>query len=200
MGTGRALGEAPTLMNALTLLKQDHGNVEALFKQFEALDAADAVEKRRVVDHIIEQLAVHAVVEEQVFYPAVRRANEETRDLVLEGLEEHHIVKWTLAELQKMSPTDERFDAKVRVLMESVRHHVDEEEDELFAAVRKALATQELESLGDQIEAAKQTAPTRPHPRTPDEPPLNVLVGVPAAVVDRALTTGKRAVERLLSR
>jgi hemerythrin superfamily protein len=187
-------------MNALSVLKQDHGNVEALFKQFEALDSGDAVEKRRVVDHIIEQLSVHAAIEEQVFYPAVRQAGEEAADTVLEGLEEHHIVKWTLSELESLAPTDERFDAKVRVLVESVRHHVEEEEGELFEIVRRALGTQELEALGDALERAKETAPTRPHPRTPDEPPLNVLIGMPAAVMDKAFTTGKRAVERFLSR
>lgn len=187
-------------MNALTVLKQDHGNVEALFKEFEALDRGETAEKRRVVDHMIEQLSVHAVIEEQVFYPAVRQANEETQDVVLEGLEEHHIVKWTLSELETMPPTDERFDAKVRVLIESVRHHVEEEENELFDEVRKAIPTQELEALGEALTRAKETAPTRPHPRTPDEPPLNVLIGVPVAVIDKAFTTGKRTVEKLLSR
>jgi hemerythrin superfamily protein len=187
-------------MNALTVLKQDHGNVEALFKEFEALDRSDTDGKRRVVDHMIEQLSVHAVIEEQVFYPAVREANGATNDVVLEGLEEHHIVKWTLSELETMPPTDERFDAKVRVLIESVRHHVEEEENELFDEVRKAIPTQELDALGDALVQAKATAPTRPHPRTPDEPPLNVLVGMPIAVLDKAFTTGKRTVERLLSR
>ena len=187
-------------MNALTLLKQDHGNVEALFKQFEGLDDGDTTEKRRVVDHIIEQLSVHAAVEEQLFYPAVRECSEETRDAVLEGLEEHHVVKWTLSELEKLAPTDERFDAKVRVLIESVRHHVEEEEGELFEAIRKSVKTSRLDELGAAMEEAKATAPTRPHPRTPDEPPLNILVGVPAAVLDKALTTGKDVVGRIFSR
>ncbi len=187
-------------MNALTVLKQDHGNVEALFKEFEALDRGETTEKRRVVDHIIEQLSVHAVIEEQVFYPAVRQSSVETNDVVLEGLEEHHIVKWTLSELETMPSTDERFDAKVRVLIESVRHHVEDEENTLFEEVRKAVPAQELDVLGESLARAKETAPTRPHPRTPDEPPLNVLLGVPVAVIDLAFTTGKRTVEKLLSR
>jgi hemerythrin superfamily protein len=187
-------------MNALTLLKQDHGNVEALFTQFEGLADDDDAEKRRVVDHLIEQLSVHAAIEEQVFYPAVRQADEAARDTVLEGLEEHHVVKWTLSELEKLAPTDERFSAKVRVLIESVRHHIEEEEGELFETVRAAVPTQELEALGDAMAEAKETAPTRPHPRQPDEPPLNVLVGMPVAILDRALTTGKQAVEKLFNR
>jgi hemerythrin superfamily protein len=187
-------------MNALTVLKQDHGNVEALCKEFEALDTGDAAGKRRVVDHLIEQLSVHAAIEEQVFYPAVRAADAEANGVVLEALEEHHVVKWTLRELETMPPTDERFDAKVRVLIESVRHHVEEEENELFEDVRRAIPTQDLETLGESLTKAKETAPTRPHPRTPDEPPLNALIGMPVAVIDKAFTTGKRTVEKLLSR
>ena len=185
-------------MNALTLLKQDHGNVEALFKRFEAADTP--TEKREIVDKITEQLSIHAAVEEQLFYPAVREANEETRFDVLEGLEEHHIVKWTLSELETMPPTEERFDAKVKVLIESVRHHVEEEETELFEAIRKAVPAKRLNELGGAMEKAKATAPTRPHPRQPDTPPLNVLLGTPMAVLDRAVSVGKDAVGKLLNR
>src|SRR4051812_17176422 len=127
-------------MNALTLLKQDHGNVEHLFERFEHLDTDDAVTQREVVDKIIEHLSIHAAIEEQVFYPGVRAAVEEATDDVLEGLEEHHVLKWTLSELEELAPTNERFAAKMRVLMESVRHHVEEEENDLFPKVRDALA------------------------------------------------------------
>jgi hemerythrin superfamily protein len=185
-------------MNALTLLKQDHGNVETLFERFERSD--DPAEKRQIVDNVIRQLSVHAAVEEQLFYPAVRAATAEATPTVLESLEEHHIVKWTLSELERMAPTDERFDAKVTVLIESVRHHVREEEDELFPRVRDALTVQQLEELGEALQSARQAAPVRPHPRTPDTPPLNVILGVPAAIVDRALRTGRQAVERLVRR
>ena len=170
-------------MNALTLLKQDHGNVETLFKRFEASDEAD--ERRAIVDHVIEQLSVHAAIEEQVFYPGVRRSVKNTEDVVLESLEEHHIVKGVLSELEDMEPTDERFDAKVTVLIENVRHHVKEEEQELFPKVRKALEPKELRDLGEALQAAKKIAPTRPHPRMPDTPPGNVVAGTVAAVVDR---------------
>src|SRR3954463_12567045 len=120
----------PVPVNAITLLKQDHGNVEALFKRYEGLEPDDLDEKRHVVDLVIEQLSIHAAIEEQFFYPAVRQATEEGAKLALEGLEEHHLVKLTLHELEKLAPTDERFDAKVTVLIESVRHHVEEEEGE----------------------------------------------------------------------
>ncbi|MDQ1396317.1 MAG: hypothetical protein QOG64_1576 [Acidimicrobiaceae bacterium] len=185
-------------MNALILLKQDHGNVEALFERFEHLSDEDVAEKRHVADKIIEHLSVHASIEEQVFYPAVRQAVPDANDVVLEGLEEHHVAKLSLSEIEKLPASAERFDAKVTVLIESVRHHVKEEEEELFPKVRDAMTNEELEELGEALEQAKTTAPTRPHPLTPDQPPLNQLIAIPAAVLDRVVTTGKEAVERVL--
>jgi hemerythrin superfamily protein len=183
-------------MNALTLLKQDHGNVETLFKQFEATE--DPVEQRRIVDHVIEQLSVHAAIEEQLFYPAIRECAPDATFDVLEGLEEHHIVKWTLSGLEKMAPTEERFAAKVTVLIESVRHHVEEEENDMFPKVREGMKATDLEKLGDAMAEAKQTAPTRPHPRTPDTPPLNLVIGQAAAVVDKAMTTARDVVSEVV--
>src|SRR3954454_6960376 len=113
-------------MDAITLLKDDHKTVEQLFKRFEKAGDRATTEKRRVVDRIIEELSMHAAIEEQVFYPVVRATVDKTEDEVLESLEEHHIVKWVLSELERMDPADERFDAKVTVLMENVRHHVRE--------------------------------------------------------------------------
>ncbi len=126
-------------MDAITLLKNDHRAVERLFKRFEAAGEGAVVEKREIVDRIIEALSVHAAIEEQVFYPVARATVPGTEDIALESLEEHHIVKWTLSELDGMSPDDERFDAKVTVLIESVRHHVGEEEGEFFPKVRHEL-------------------------------------------------------------
>ena len=172
-------------MDAITLLKDDHRTVEKLFKRFE--DAGDRafVEKRKVVDRIIEELSVHAAIEEQLFYPVTRATVPAVEDIALESLEEHHIVKWVLSELEGMDPEDERFDAKVTVLIENVRHHVEEEESEYFPEVRSALGRKALGELGDAMAAAKETAPTRPHPRAPDTPPGNVAAGAGAAVVDK---------------
>ena len=187
-------------MNALIALKQDHNNVEELFDRFEHLERDDFEQKSRVVGKIIEHLAIHAAIEEQVFYPAIRTSDPEAADVVLEGLEEHHVVKWTLSEIEKLAPTDERFDAKVRVLIESVRHHVEEEENDLFPKVRDAFTNEQLEEMGEALEKAKLAAPTRPHPRQPDQPPLNVILGLPMAVLDRFITTGKDAVDKVLKR
>lgn len=182
-------------MNALTLLKQDHGNVEELFRQFESASPTDTDELLRIRDKLIEHLSKHAAIEELVFYPAVRaKLGEDNSFPVLEGLEEHHIVKLTLSELEKMAPSDERFRPKLTVLMESVRHHVQEEEDDIFPAVRDAFTVEELNTLGEEMETMKEVAPTRGHPFLPDEPPLNVLIGLPVALVDRTVTAARQFV------
>jgi hemerythrin-like domain-containing protein len=172
-------------MDAITMLKDDHKKVEQLFKRFENAGDRAHIEKRNIVDRIIEELSVHAAVEEQLFYPVVRATVPGTEDVTLESLEEHNIVKWVLSDLDSMSPEDERFDAKVTVLIENVRHHVDEEESELFPKVRDELGRSALGDLGDALAEAKKTAPTHPHPRSPDTPPGNVVVGAAAGVADR---------------
>jgi hemerythrin superfamily protein len=172
-------------MDAITLLRNDHKTVEALFKRFEKAGDAAYVEKRAIVDRIIEELSVHAAIEEQVFYPTARTAVPDTEDIALESLEEHHIVKWVLSELEGLDPKAERFDAKVTVLIENVRHHVEEEQTEFFPKVRSALGRKALADLGDALAVAKKTAPAHPHPRSPDSPPANRIAGTIAGVVDR---------------
>lgn len=187
-------------MNALTILKQDHNNVDELFTRFEQLGDGEAAEKRAVVEKIIEHLSIHASIEEQVFYPAVQDASAEAEDTLLEALEEHHVAKLTLSELEKMGPDDKRFDAKVRVLIESVRHHIEEEENELFPKVREAMTNEQLMDLGELLDKTKETAPTRPHPFMPDVPPMNQLLGVPMALVDRAITVGKDTIGNTIAK
>ncbi|HUP71332.1 MAG TPA: hemerythrin domain-containing protein [Acidimicrobiales bacterium] len=183
-------------MDAITLLRNDHKTVKGLFVQFEKAGENAKKTKRDLVDKIIEELAVHAAIEEQIFYPAVREGLPDAEDTVLEGLEEHHIVKWTLSELDGLEPDHERFDAKVKVLIESVRHHMEEEEGEMFPEVRKALGRKRLSELGEQMEAARKIVPTptRPHPRTPDTPPANVVGGAGAGLMDRARSRARRKV------
>src|SRR5438045_1266176 len=119
-------------MDAITLLKNDHKTVNALFRRYEKAGDQAHKEKRAVADRIIEELSIHAAIEEQLLYPVVRMTVPGTEDLTLESLEEHHIVKWVLSEISGMDPADERFDPKVTVLIENVRHHVEEEESDLF--------------------------------------------------------------------
>jgi len=174
-------------MDAITLLKADHKAVKSMFTAFGKLGDNAHSSKRKLVDQMIEALSAHAAIEELVFYPAVRKEVEDSDSEVLEALEEHHVAKWLLSELDGMEPTHERFDAKVTVLMESVKHHITEEESELFPLVRQELGRKRLQEIGEELERAKKTAPTRPHPRTPDEPPGNLVTAPAAGLADRAL-------------
>jgi hemerythrin superfamily protein len=171
-------------MDAITLLRNDHATIEQLFKRFEKAGDRAYVEKRQIVDRIVEELSIHAAIEEEVFYPVVRATVPGTEDIALESLEEHHIVKWVLSELADLDPRNERFDAKVTVLIENVRHHVEEEEHDLFSKVRSELSRTALAGLGDALVEAKKSAPTRPHPRLPDVPPANAAAGPVAAWMD----------------
>jgi len=172
--------------DAIAVLKADHRQVEEWFKAFEKAGDTAYKTKRTLVDRIIAALSQHAAIEEEEFYPAVRTFDPGAGDQVLEALEEHHIVKWELQELVDLDPKDERFTAKVTVLIENVRHHVKEEEGELFPSVRAAMSRAQLLEIADRLEQARRTAPTRPHPRSPDQPPAAVVSDVVAGVIDKA--------------
>jgi hemerythrin superfamily protein len=179
--SGRAKSSTRTSLDAVALLKNDHRMVEGLFKKFEA--TRDSRAKGRIRDDLVKELSIHASIEEELLYPAAdKRAKQ--KGLVLESLEEHHLVKVLLAEIDGMNPEDDRFEAKVHVLMENVMHHAKEEEKELLPKVRQVLSRSELIELGEQMEQAKERAPTRPHPKAPDTPPGIQVAGPVAAVMD----------------
>jgi hypothetical protein len=177
-------------MNAISLLTQDHRNVEQLFTRFEQAD--DPAEKRSITDKVIEQLSVHAEIEEQFFYPAVAAKLEE-RGEVLEAVEEHHMAKVALWELERLPTTAPNFDAKFTVMKESILHHVGEEEGDrgIFQQARTVLKANELDELGDRMERARASVPHRPHPLAPPTPPLNRLLGIPVSILDRVINTWK---------
>ncbi|WP_405914638.1 hemerythrin domain-containing protein [Streptomyces sp. NBC_00728] len=149
-------------MDGIVLLKEDHKRVEKLFKRFEKAGPNAHAEKRKIADQVIEELTTHTWIEEEIFYPAAREAAPDTKDHVLESVEEHHVVLWMLSELKGLDAADERFDAKMTVLMENVRHHVEEEEQEWFPDVRKTMGRNRLTELGEQMESAKKEAPSEP--------------------------------------
>jgi len=184
--------------SALQVLKDDHRVVERLFAQFERTGDRAFTTRQELVTRLIRELSIHASIEETVFYPAVREALTDD-DLVLEALEEHHVVKLTLAELDGIPATAERYAAKVTVLMEMIRHHVQEEEDELFAKVRSAMTRTQLEQLGEALVAAKASAPERPHPHAPDTPPANLLAAAVTNPIDMARSVGEAAVRKVRS-
>jgi hypothetical protein len=137
-------------MDAIALLTADHRAVKALFKQFEELTKQDDAdeEKARVVEQICDALTIHAQVEEEIFYPAVREAIDDD-DLMDEADVEHASVKDLVAQLEELAPGDDHYDARVTVLGEYVDHHVKEEEGEMFAKARKADVN--TIELGEQI-------------------------------------------------
>ncbi|MEV4013677.1 hemerythrin domain-containing protein [Nonomuraea angiospora] len=149
-------------MDAIVLLKDDHKTVEKLFKQFEKTDSEAHQDKQKIVAEVIEELTVHTYIEETIFYPAVRSGAPDTTDHVLESVEEHHVVVWMLSELKSIDPADERYDAKMTVLMENVRHHIKEEEQDWFPEVRQAMGRTRLRELGEQMAKAKSDAPRDP--------------------------------------
>ncbi|MEV5322549.1 hemerythrin domain-containing protein [Nonomuraea sp. NPDC052634] len=149
-------------MDAIVLLKDDHKTVERLFKQFEKAGPKAHKEKQKIVGQVIEELTAHTYIEETIFYPAARADVPETGGHVLESVEEHHVVVWMLSELKKLDPADEHYDARMTVLMENVRHHVEEEEQDWFPKVREALGRKRLQELGERMAEAKSEAPRDP--------------------------------------
>jgi iron-sulfur cluster repair protein YtfE (RIC family) len=184
VATGRA-ARSLGFMDAIALLKKDHATVKKLFKRLLDDREVDHARADQVFAKLREELAIHAEIEEQLLYPMLRRRVMDLEEDVLEALEEHHVAKTTLNELEKMSTEEERFEAKLTVLREYVMHHVKEEEETLFPRLRKALDKAELEDLGKRLAEAKKVAPTHPHPFAPDEPPANLFTGLMAAGYDR---------------
>ena len=148
--------------DAITLLKEDHKVIRRLFTQFEkAGDDAEAT-KGKLAKQILEELTAHTYIENEVMYPETRKLLPDLEDDVLESYEEHHVADILCAEISMMSPSDERFDAKMTVLMENVRHHIEEEEDEWFPEVREGLGRKKLQEIGDRMVEMKKTAPRHP--------------------------------------
>lgn len=138
--------------DALQLLRTDHNGVKELFKQFE--QAEDSKTKGEIVQKTIMELEVHSQIEEEIFYPALRRQEDTDEAMLDEADEEHHVVALLIEELRDMRPGSGRYDAKFKVLSENVKHHIDEEESELFP--RAAEKGQErLQLLGARMEKRK---------------------------------------------
>ncbi|MCY0937252.1 hemerythrin domain-containing protein [Streptomyces sp. H34-S4] len=149
-------------MDGIVLLRNDHKTVEKLFKRFEGVGEDAVQEKKEIVDRIIDELTTHALIEEEIFYPAAREAVPDSGERVIESVAEHHAVVWLCVELSTLDPSDERFDAKTTVLIENVRQHVEQEEQEWFPQVRRALGRNQLKELGERMEAAKAKASADP--------------------------------------
>ena len=142
-------------MDAITLLKTDHEKVSGIFEKLE--ETTERAEKTReeLFLKLKQELDLHAHIEETIFYPVLKKA-EETREITMEGIQEHHVVKTLLRELSAMGVTSETWTAKLKVLKENVEHHVEEEEGEMFKSARKVLSQEQLEELGALMEQEKR--------------------------------------------
>jgi len=147
-------------MKATDLLKKQHKTVKALFKKVE--NTEDGRQRRQLMEQIANELKIHTKIEEEIFYPAVREiGTSKAEELVDESFEEHHVVDLVLAELPKVDPEDERFAAKMTVLSELVKHHADEEEEEMFPMCEKKLGRERLQQLGEQMQQMAESGHRR---------------------------------------
>jgi iron-sulfur cluster repair protein YtfE (RIC family) len=150
-------------MDSTELLTADHDRFRDLFARFEvAVDDGDAGVMGALASEIFDELEVHTRIEEEIFYPEVRRGSEELEDAVAEGIEEHHVADVLIDEARRLTPGEESWIAKLTVLIENVEHHADEEEQELFPAVRSAFDADVLEDQARRFEARKEQLASMP--------------------------------------
>jgi hemerythrin-like domain-containing protein len=142
-----------TAADAIDLLKQDHSKVEKAFKEFEKMDREDAEACSELVMTVCEDLKVHTTLEEEIFYPAARDAIDD-EDIMNEASVEHETAKMLIEQLENMQADDPNYFATFTVLGEYVRHHIKEEETEMFPAVRKSGL--DLQALGEQMRQRKE--------------------------------------------
>lgn len=160
-------------MDAIKLLKEQHDEVEILFDKFEKADDSD--EKQDLFAMIGDRLAAHAAIEEKIFYPEAYRAGEEEDDeeveeMLREAVEEHLAMKRVIADLLEMEPSDDNFEAKMKVLRDEFEHHVEEEEGELFTEARKAIDGVRLDEMGIEMkEIFDALVPSEPRLDIPNE-------------------------------
>ncbi|MCQ4118598.1 hemerythrin domain-containing protein [Rhodococcus tibetensis] len=148
--------------DAIVLLRNDHKAIRKLFREFRSAGPDAETEKGRIVDQIIEALTVHTYIENECMYPEVRKLAPDLEDDILESYEEHHVADVLVMELAAMKPDNERFDAKTTVLIESVEHHIEEEEQEWFPKVREELGRKQLQEMGARLLEWKEKAPRSP--------------------------------------
>jgi hemerythrin superfamily protein len=154
----------PETTNAITMLKADHQKVKGLFDQFEK--AKDFRSKKKFAQDAIKELKVHATLEEEIFYPSVRKEIDDM-PLMNEANEEHHVAKVLIAELDDMKGDNDVYEAKFTVLAENVRHHIKEEEGMMFPEIKKTDI--DLELLGQKMSQRKEELISEGTPPTAEE-------------------------------
>jgi hemerythrin superfamily protein len=148
--------------DAIVMLREDHKEIKKLFREFKGAGDNAKATKGRLVKQILERLTVHTYLENEVLYPAVRELAPDLEDDILESYEEHHVADVLCMELMNMGPDDERFTAKTTVLIESVEHHIEEEETGWFPKLRESVGRTQLRELGARMEELRPSAPRMP--------------------------------------
>ncbi|HEY3524390.1 MAG TPA: hemerythrin domain-containing protein [Candidatus Limnocylindrales bacterium] len=144
-------------MDAIALLEDDHGRIKKRLNELDKTTEGDERRREELFATIKGELVVHEIIEEEIFYPALKE-HPKARDLVLEGYEEHHVVDTIMGELEGMDVTDEMWTAKATVMKENLEHHIDEEEKELFVKARQVFDENELDELGQRMTERKKSA------------------------------------------
>jgi hypothetical protein len=144
-------------MDAIALLKADHDKVKKLLTELESTTERGVKTREELFATIKGELTVHEVIEEEIFYPALKE-HPKAKELVLEAYEEHHVVDQVMAELENLDVSDETWGAKATVMKENVEHHIEEEEKEMFGQARQVFDRGELEDLGARMEERKKSA------------------------------------------
>jgi predicted DNA-binding protein len=144
-------------MNAITLLEADHAKVKRLLTELDSTTERGIKTRAELFATIKGELTLHEIVEEEIFYPALK-AHPKAKDIVLEGYQEHHVVDLLMSELESLDVSDETWGAKATVMKENIEHHIEEEEGEMFRQARQVLDAAELDDLGARMEARKASA------------------------------------------
>lgn len=144
-------------MNAFALLKTDHEAFKAMLTELESTTERAVKTRTRIFEHLKRQLAAHETIEEEILYPAIKaKAKTKDKKLVLEAYAEHHVADLLVAELATLPASDEMWGAKATVLRESLEHHIEEEEGNLFKTAKSLLDKDELDAIGRQMKLRKQ--------------------------------------------
>ena len=181
--------------DVIEVLEQDHREVEEMFAELESLRGAstdEALDRRKsLAEQVTIELVRHSVAEEVLVYPQVE--DKVSREEAEHARKEHAEAEETLQRLEKLDADDPAFDDELGTLMAEIRHHIADEEGEMFAHMRQVIDADELRRLGGRVEAFKKVAPTRPHPNVPNEPLPRMAAGPAASLLDRMrdLATGR---------
>jgi len=171
-------------VDMIDALVKDHREVEEMFVKLES-GQGSLEHRQEVTTQVITELVRHSVAEEQYLYPTTRDALPGGDAIADREIEEHAAAEQIMRDLERTDPAEPAFDMLLAQLITDVRGHVADEETDLFPRLRTAVGEEDLVELGEKIQRVKKMAPTHPHPKAPDTPPMNIVTGPVLGLVDR---------------